>query len=98
MQCGRAAHETRFNKVKELQDTGQALNDISRETGLNWRTVAKSCNTDSLPAKTGCCQAIGIWQTMRAIYPGGGQKVRRAVGYCMRRSAHRLRSSHDLHR
>jgi hypothetical protein len=41
MQCGRAAHETRFNEVKELQETGQALNEISRETGLNWRTVAK---------------------------------------------------------
>jgi hypothetical protein len=29
-----AAHQLRFDKVKEFQDIGQTLNDISRETQL----------------------------------------------------------------
>lgn len=41
----------KFNRVKELHQTGLNLNKIVEETGLGWRTVAKWLTLDVLPER-----------------------------------------------
>jgi transposase len=50
-QTRRAAREANFLRVKELLQAGKSLNDTMRETGLNWRTVAKWNGYEVLPAR-----------------------------------------------
>jgi transposase len=40
-----------FNQVKELQRAGHNLSSIVKQTGLNWRTVAKWVASDILPKR-----------------------------------------------
>jgi hypothetical protein len=47
----RAARRSRFDQLKILQATGKGLSEIVRETGLNWRTVAKWTRLDILPER-----------------------------------------------
>jgi hypothetical protein len=50
-QTRRSAREANFLRVKELLRAGKSLNDTMRETGLNWRTVAKWNGYEVLPAR-----------------------------------------------
>jgi len=50
-QTRRAARQASFDKVKGLLEVGKSLNDIMRETGLNWRTIAKWNQFETLPAR-----------------------------------------------
>lgn len=54
------ACQVRFDQVKELQDTGQTLNDIMRETELNWRTVAKWGGVGTLPERNRMLPRRGV--------------------------------------
>ncbi|WP_409455288.1 ISL3 family transposase [Methylosinus sp. H3A] len=47
----RAARRSRFDQLKILQATGKGLSEIVRETGLNWRTVARWTRLDILPER-----------------------------------------------
>jgi transposase len=47
----RAARRASFDKVKALQVAGESLAAITRETGLNWRTVAKWTRLAVLPER-----------------------------------------------
>jgi len=47
----RAAHESMFERVKVLHVAGNGIRAIVRETGFNWRTVAKWVQLDELPER-----------------------------------------------
>ena len=47
----RAGWQDRFDRVKALQGDGKTLDAIVRETGSNWRTVAKWTRLDALPER-----------------------------------------------
>jgi hypothetical protein len=47
----RAARKSMFDRVKVLQVAGNGIRAIVRETGFNWRTVAKWVQLDELPER-----------------------------------------------
>jgi hypothetical protein len=47
----RATHESMFDRVKVLQAAGNGIRAIVRETGFNWRTVAKWVPLEELPPR-----------------------------------------------
>jgi hypothetical protein len=47
----RALWLERFDRVKALQHEGRSLTAIAKETGLNWRTVAKWTELRELPER-----------------------------------------------
>jgi len=47
----RAAHQRMFDRVKVLHAAGNGIRAIVRETGYNWRTVAKWVPLDELPER-----------------------------------------------
>jgi transposase len=47
----RAARKSMFDRVKVLQVAGNGIRAIIRETGFNWRTVAKWVPLDELPER-----------------------------------------------
>jgi hypothetical protein len=47
----RAARKSMFDRVKVLQVAGNGIRAIVRETGFNWRTVAKWVPLDELPER-----------------------------------------------
>jgi hypothetical protein len=47
----RAGWQDRFERVKALHAEGKTLDAIVRETGSNWRTVAKWARLDALPER-----------------------------------------------
>ena len=47
----RAVRESMFDRVKALQVAGNGIRAIIRETGFNWRTVAKWVRLDDLPER-----------------------------------------------
>ena len=70
----RAARRSRFDQLKILQATGKGLSEIVRETGLNWRTVAKWDSWIS-------CPSAELWRpsrrhlfTFENIWPNVGRK------------------------
>ncbi len=50
-QARRDLWKAMFDRVRSLHDSGSSLIDIVRETGLNWRTVGKSSQLATLPAR-----------------------------------------------
>jgi hypothetical protein len=50
-QGSRAVWLEQFDRVKTLQREGKSFGAISKETGLNWRTVAKWARLNELPER-----------------------------------------------
>jgi transposase len=50
-QTRRAAREASFERVKGLLAAGRSFNETVRETGLNWRTIARWNQFDIFPAR-----------------------------------------------
>jgi hypothetical protein len=72
--------------VKALQREGERLTAIAKQTGLNWRTIAKLTKLSEFPERRRMIPKARVRASMKGTWHSGGPRAFELGVTCCRRS------------